>query len=237
MSLTSSSTSDNDFSWRHATIQGGVTYPSPFERPLSRHDGQISSWTGTSNDGGYPFSFPKHTSAIFASNSVDNPHLNDDHDTSIRDKYGFSWAMSENYAREFLKKSYPEIYKKEIETFKYRHATIAPGVHYRVEKFCPHDIYNGLIVSWGPVNGLFPFSYPTTASPIFKPDSLREKRSAMSERDHHGFSWDITEEEAREFLQVFYPTIFEKFQEEDPIATTTQTQTVTYADEKNSSYV
>jgi hypothetical protein len=221
--MTSQKTTDTDelFYWRYATIHEGVKYPTPQYSPLTKIDGLIHSWESSKFGGLYPFSFPKHVSAIFRSNSTGSGYsqLNVVHDYKNYDKFGFRWGITEQEARDFLMKSYPEIYKsKLIEKFKWRNATIAPGIQYLNEKACPLDIYNGLIDSWGPVNGLWPFSYPKNASPVFKACSLRSKRTDKSESDQYGFVWDITEEEARDFLKLFYPSIYGKIENNEQIA-------------------
>jgi hypothetical protein len=100
----------------------------------------------------------------------------------------------------------------EQSTFYWRHATIAPDVEYPNVKFFPLDIYNGCIVSWQSPNGLYPFSYPKNASPIFSSGSISMNTSGRIKCDKHNFWWAITEEEAREFLRTKYPKIYEQYQ-------------------------
>lgn len=96
------------------------------------------------------------------------------------------------------------------EDFTWRHATIEPSIIYNNMCIGPYELYNGKIYGWTNPGGMEPFSYPKNTSAIFDSNFDKTKIKYCSSMDKYGFVWYCTEEDAKKFLQNYYPEIFTK---------------------------
>ena len=94
------------------------------------------------------------------------------------------------------------------EDFYWRHATIEKSVIYNRTCIGPATILDGKIYGWDKPQGMEPFSFPKHTSAIFSSNFDKKSIKYCSSVDKHGFYWYCTEEEAKNFLEQFYPTIF-----------------------------
>lgn len=111
-------------------------------------------------------------------------------------------------------------------SFYWRHATMNPNIEYaksnvhEIDFIPPRSRIDGFIVGWLPGSqGLRPSSFPDHVTPIFS-STIMEKIYEMdawkkfsfqtTDCDQHNFYWLSSEEEAKEFLYINYPEIYEE---------------------------
>jgi hypothetical protein len=103
------------FFWRNATINKDVSYVLHSDiSPYNKFNGRIDSW---SNSYMMSSSYPSHCGPVFTPHQLTNEERSKYYNNNQVDNYGFYWKCTENQAKDFLAKNYPNIHKKYLEDY------------------------------------------------------------------------------------------------------------------------